>query len=36
MIRSGGDCEDQYLILFFEQSYNEWTLETCTYGRNEL
>ena len=20
------DCEHQYLILFFEQSYNEWTL----------
>ena len=23
---SGWDCEHQYLILFFEQSYNEWTL----------
>ena len=23
---SGWDCEHQYLILFFEQSYNEWNL----------
>ena len=23
---SGWDCEHQYLILFFKQSYNEWTL----------
>ena len=24
---SGWDCEHQYVILFFEQSYNELTLE---------
>ena len=33
---SGGDCEDQYHILFFEQSYNEWTLKTFKFKFKHL
>ena len=31
---SGWDCEYQYLILFFEQSYNEWALKSCAKWNN--